>query len=240
MILAIDIGNSRVKWGVREGDRWLALGSGARGDDSTFRSLPAQWAIEAAWIANVAGETAASAVEAEVARRTARLVWVRSRESQCGVRNGYLDPEQLGVDRWMALIGARHLHSGPCLVVCAGTATTIDVLDRDGLFGGGLILPGLDLMRRALARDTAQLGLDPGRVLDLPRTTADAIASGCMQAQLGAIERQFARFAGQPDALCIVSGGAGREVFDRLCLPKRFVDNLVLEGLARVAGQPAG
>jgi type III pantothenate kinase len=235
VILAIDIGNTRIKWGVRDGERWLAHGSGPIGDAETFRDIPAEWPIDAAWIANVAGETAAAAVEVEVGRRTARLVWVHSLESQCGVRNGYLDPKQLGVDRWMALIAARHLHSGPCLVVCAGTATTIDVLDRDGWFGGGLILPGLDLMRRALARDTARLGLDPGRVLELPRTTADAIASGCMQAQLGAIERQFACVAGQPDALCIVSGGAGLELFDRLCLPGRFVDNLVLEGLALAA-----
>jgi type III pantothenate kinase len=157
---------------------------------------------------------------------------------QCGVRNLYEEPQRLGADRWAALIAARHLHPGAALVVCAGTATTADILDHEGTFQGGLILPGLDLMLQSLARNTAQLPLAVGRFAGLPRNTADAIVSGCLHAQAGAIERMFAQVASYPDAICLVSGGAAPQLFDLLRIPKRQAANLVLEGLVRI-GQEA-
>ena len=117
----------------------------------------------------------------------------------------------------------------------AGTATTIDTLDAGGRFRGGLILPGLDLMRRALARDTAALPLASGEHEAYPRNTDDAIISGCLEAQLGAIERAFMRIAGAPDSLCLLSGGAAQMLAPQLNIPHRLIDNLVLEGLARQA-----
>jgi hypothetical protein len=96
-------------------------------------------------------------------RSACRCYWAKSQSAQHGVRNLYeRPPEQLGADRWAALIGARALLGSTCLVVCAGTATTIDRLDASGLFRGGLILPGYDLMRAALAANTAQLPLAEG------------------------------------------------------------------------------
>jgi type III pantothenate kinase len=150
------------------------------------------------------------------------------------VRNAYERPEQLGADRWAALIGARSLHPGSTLVVMAGTATTVDLLDGQGLFRGGLILPGLDLMRRSLARNTAQLDLLPGEFRDTPTNTADAIFSGCLSAQAGAVERMFQHIAAEPDALCLLSGGAALHLLPLLRIPVRPVENLVLEGLARI------
>jgi type III pantothenate kinase len=117
----------------------------------------------------------------------------------------------------------------------SGTATTVDVLDREGRFHGGLILPGLALMREALATRTADLPAMSGEYRELPRNTFDAIASGCLQATAGAIERLFRPFAGEPDALCLLSGGAAPTLVPHLALPLRTVDNLVLEGLARIA-----
>ena len=118
-------------------------------------------------------------------------------------------------------------------MVCAGTATTVDRLDADGLFRGGLILPGSDLMRSALAQNTAQLPLVDGQYQELPRNTADAIASGCLLAQLGAIERMFAALATAPEALCLITGGAAQGMAAHLRIPNRRVENLVLEGLVR-------
>ncbi len=235
MILCIDCGNTRLKWGVHDGAKWLAQGNIDYADFAAFDGdLAAQPQPERAAVANVAGAQVAERVGAALANLAIPALWVRARAQQCGVTNRYDNPEQLGADRWAALIGARHLHAAPCLVVCAGTATTVDVLDGEGNFQGGLILPGVELMRQALARNTAQLPLAEGRFADLPRNTAAAIASGCRQAQAGAVERMFAQVAAHPDALCLVGGGAAGEFYDLLRLPKRRVDNLVLEGLARI------
>lgn len=147
----------------------------------------------------------------------------------------YETPGQLGVDRWAALVGAWALHGAACLVVTAGTATTVDVLDQAGEFQGGLILPGFELMRRCLAENTAGLGYAEGRVASLPRNTADAIYAGCVHAQAGAVERMFARVGGQPGALCLLNGGAARVLAANLVIPVREVPNLVLEGVACLA-----
>ena len=159
--------------------------------------------------------------------------WIASSAAQCGVINTYADPARLGADRWAALIAARALHAGDCLVVMAGTATTIDVLSGNGEFRGGLILPGERLMKQALAERTAGLPLARGVVTDTPRDTGDAIETGCFFAQLGAIERMFARLSG--DGICLLSGGAAGRMAEHLNIPVRVVDNLVLEGLVRIA-----
>jgi len=234
-ILAIDCGNTRLKWGVHDGAGWLAQGA------LNYAELPqlAQRLASAprpaqAVACNVAGAQAGEAVGAALDALGIPLHWVKSLASQDGVRNLYAAPEQLGADRWAALIGARALHGRACLVVCAGTATTVDVLDAEGNFRGGLILPGVTLMRDALAANTAQLPLAEGRFADLPRNTMDAIVSGCLHAQAGAVERMFAQVAAEADAVCLVSGGAADAFFDLLRVPKRRVDNLALEGLARM------
>jgi type III pantothenate kinase len=113
--------------------------------------------------------------------------------------------------------------------VQAGTATTIDLLGADGLFHGGLILPGLLLMRQSLARNTAGLPQARGTFRARPTNTDDAIASGALQATLGAIERMRAEL--DPQALCLVSGGAAAELLPHLAHPAQQVDYLVLEGL---------
>jgi type III pantothenate kinase len=152
------------------------------------------------------------------------------------VRNGYRNPAQLGCDRFAAAIGAHALEPGKALVVATcGTATTIDALSAEGDFIGGMILPGLGLMASSLARNTAQLpqiaasGAIPAGFAD---NTDDAILSGCLSAQAGAIERA----CGLLDAsLCILSGGAARYIAPALSAPYRMVDNIVMVGLHAAA-----
>ena len=235
MILAIDCGNTRVKWGLREPQEsgWHALGAVPLADiaqlEAHWSSLPVPSRIV---IANVAGEPARKALLAPLAPWVADLRWVRTQAAQCGVTNGYADPGQLGVDRWAALIGAWHLQRGACLVVNAGTATTVDMLSSQGVFRGGIILPGVDLMQRALAQNTAGLPLSPGRFAEEPRCTADAIESGCLHAQAGAIERMHSRL--EAGAVCLLSGGNAQRILPVLNIPVRAVDNLALEGLVRI------
>jgi type III pantothenate kinase len=234
--LCLDAGNTRLKWGLHDGAHWLAQGVLTHDAIATLAAqLPA--APDRILACNVAGAEVARHIETLAAPLASPLVWFRSTQTASGVSNGYDKPEQLGADRWAALIGARALHSGPAVVVMAGTATTIDALDGAGRFLGGLILPGLDLMRRSLHLNTAGLPVARGNYRPLPRNTDDAIASGALHATLGAITRIGALLEGQP--ICLLSGGAAESLapyLDRL--PLQRVAYLVLEGLAQSAAAP--
>jgi type III pantothenate kinase len=238
MILAIDAGNSRVKWGWHDGRAWSSLATvsliefaAANHDINPFAATHEN--PERIVISNVAGEGAHQLLINWTSIFDAEPLWLHGEAERCGVKSRYDKPEQLGSDRWAALVAARALHTGACLVVNAGTATTADLLSAQGEFLGGLILPGVDLMRFVLHEHTGRLPLQEGRFVEAPRNTVDAIESGCRHAQAGAVERMF-RIAGK-DALCLVSGGAGNALIQQLDIPCRYVENLVLEGLARIA-----
>lgn len=234
MILCLDAGNTRLKWGLREGQAWRGQGVLALDDrDGIAALLPA--VSENILACNVAGAAVAQRIEEIAAAYGVPLEWFRSSAVCCGVTNGYDNPAQLGADRWAALVGARGMHAGNALVVMAGTATTVDVLDAEGKFRGGLILPGLELMQKALARNTAGLPEACGVYRDLSTNTDDAIASGAVQATVGAVERMCRPMSA--DFCVLLSGGAADELAPHLGLPLRRVDNLVLEGLARVAAR---
>jgi type III pantothenate kinase len=246
VILAIDAGNSRVKWGwlASDGDgrhRWSSIATvsliefAASSDHVNPFSITHD-APDSIVISNVAGEGAHTLLVNWTSIFDVEPLWLRGERTRCGVRSSYEHPEQLGPDRWAALVAARGLHSGPALVVNAGTATTVDMLAADGTFLGGAILPGVDLMRFVLHEHTGRLTLQEGQLREAPRNTADAIETGCRHAQAGAIERMYRAFReldGNP--LCIIGGGAGRALMDQLASPRRYVENLVLDGLARIA-----
>jgi type III pantothenate kinase len=238
MILAIDAGNSRVKWGWHDGRGWSSLATvsliefaAANHDINPFAATHEN--PERIVISNVAGDGAHQLLVNWTSIFEAEPFWLKGEAERCGVTSRYERPGQLGADRWAALVAARALHAGPCLVVQAGTATTADLLSAEGEFLGGLILPGVDLMRFVLHEHTGRLPLQDGRFVRTPRNTVDAIESGCRHAQAGAVERMY-RVAGA-GAQCLVSGGAGNALIEQLDIPCRYVENLVLEGLARIA-----
>lgn len=239
-VLCIDSGNSRIKWGLAYGNCWLARGALAH--DAAAELAPALREHPMATrvlIANVAGAQALVAIHAALTGMTLApdsIVDVRAEAMRAGVRNGYREPSRLGVDRWCALIGARAQVSGAALVVMAGTATTVDTLTADGLFRGGLILPGIELMRRSLARDTAGLPFAEGQHQPWPQCTDDAIVSGILEAQAGAIERAWHRLD-NPAAPCLLSGGAAGRLAGLLDLPVKAVEDLPLDGLRVLAGE---
>jgi len=248
--LLLDVGNTFVKWG-----RYRAGTAGAAADSciefghallaeipelaATWRGLEAPARIV---ISNVAGTRTRTALirVLEIWPAAPAPLWVVSQAEQCGVKNGYRNPAQLGSDRWAAMIGARALVDGqPVLVVVCGTATTIDFINAAGHFTGGVILPGVGLMIRSLHEGTAALPDADGQFADDPTQTVDAIVSGCQHAQAGAIERLFAQHrAKYPEAACLLSGGAAKALAPRLTIPFRHHDNLVLEGLHRIARDP--
>ena len=243
-LLALDAGNSRMKWGLHSGHGWVAQGATPNGEIGTlalrqWQNLPRP--ARAVGV-NVAGEAVRMRIEALLARWRVTPVWLTASAVACGVVNGYAKPEQLGADRWAALVAARR-HAGttdlfpaPVVVVNAGTAVTIDALDAGGCFRGGVILPGLRLMLQALADNTSALKTAPGRYQDFPTNTADALYSGAMQAICGAIE--LARGRLQHDAAgvkCLLAGGAAAEIGPHVSGHPEVVDNLVLEGVLALA-----
>ena len=238
MLLLMDAGNTRVKWALAHDDSeagdWIASGALSHAE---LPQLAAQWrgALPTrALLSNVAGEDVAKQLEATLvdARvpRTA-LRWFHSQQACAGVINGYRDPAQLGCDRFASMIAARHRYpSQSLLVVTAGTATTVDALDASGRFIGGMILPGLGTMARSLAVNTAQLPAVDDATVDhvFADNTQDAIISGCVHAQVGAIVHAQSQL---PGARCVLSGGAASYIAPHLPWPVDRIDNLVLLGL---------
>jgi type III pantothenate kinase len=246
-VLLIDVGNTFFKWGLyqpsangsaRENrvESGHALLEEIPSLQTQFAKLPTPAGIV---ISNVAGtRVRATTIRAlEVWPDAPPPYWLVPQDAQCGVTNSYRNPAQLGSDRWAALIGTRHLLGAKAaMVVVCGTATTIDFLGADGVFKGGVILPGVGLMLRSLHEGTAALPDSSGDFFAYPTQTADAIASGCQHAQAGAIERLFANEKhATPDVVCVLSGGAAGAVAPRLTIPFTAVDNLVIEGLYAVS-----
>lgn len=232
-MLLLDVGNSRCKWALVHNGAWLHQGVVGNTEwmalQQAFAALPPPSRI---LVSNVAGEAMAQRLRTVCAGWNRPLEPVTARVEQCGVRNGYQQPERLGSDRWAALIAAWNRVHGACLVVNCGTATTVDALSGQGEFLGGLILPGASLMQQSLATNAAQLMAEQGALRDFPRNTADAIHSGMLRATLGAIRHQYDLLqARQAAVCCLLAGGAAGVVQPHLDLPLERVDNLVLKGL---------
>lgn len=238
-MLLIDAGNSRIKWALVDGGEWLQRGVAEISDSASLSTvlagLPRPQRI---LVSNVAGDAVARQIAEACSAWPAALEFIQARPRQCGVRNSYLRSEQLGSDRWAALIAAWHGVRASCLVVNCGTATTVDALSSDGEFLGGLILPGLDMMRDALVSGAAQLRPAAGDWEDFPRTTANAMYSGAIKATVGAIRQQHALLR-KADAPCLLGGGAARAIWSHLGLPARLEEDLVLRGL-QLIGQETG
>lgn len=242
--LAIDIGNTRLKWALYASPQpgAVLLQHGAvyleaidRLADEAWKDLPAPTSMLGC---NVAGEAVRTRAEEQLEIWDLDPHWIAAAPQACGVTNGYDHPSRLGADRWVALIGARSrvLALGPArpvLVVMVGTAVTVDSLDAEGHFLGGLILPGFGLMLKALEMGTAGLKVPTGEVVDFPTNTSDALMSGGAHALAGAIERVHARLqarTGQTPAL-YMTGGAAVKLAPITGMAFETVETLLFEGL---------
>ena len=239
-MLLLDAGNSRCKWAWVEQGEWLhqgVLDNAVKAEWEALKDFLFRLAApEKVLVSNVAGTAAVENITELCAHWNCSPKYILAQTQQCGVRNSYAQAEQLGSDRWAALIAAWQRVQGACLVVNCGTATTVDALSSSGEFLGGLILPGLDLMRQSLKSGTAQLNLESGKPGNFPRNTADAITSGALRATTGAILHQYRLLSELGQARCIVSGGAAGSLMPYLELKALLVENLVLHGL-QVIGQ---
>ncbi len=250
--LAIDIGNTRLKWGHYASPQPGAalLASGAVFLETIDDLAETDWKHLPAPLSALGCVVAGEAVKRRVVEQIGELWdvemrWVVSSARAAGVTNGYDHPSRLGADRWAALVGARHRALAsvsdvgkvpPVLVVMVGTAVTVDSIDADGRFLGGLILPGFGLMLRALEMGTAGLKVPTGEVLDFPTNTSDALMSGGAHAIAGAVERihrKLSQVSGQAPML-LMTGGAAVKLAPITDLQFETVDTLIFEGLQRL------
>ena len=247
--LAIDIGNTRLKWSLYAAQRPGAelLASGVEFLDHIERLAEGPWADLASPDAMlgcaVAGDAVRRRAEEQVVERFDCVPrWVVSSAAEAGLTNGYDHPTRLGADRWVAMIGARHrmLSQGPArpmVVVMIGTAVTVEAIDVHGKFLGGLILPGHGIMLRALESGTAGLHVPTGEVREFPTNTSDALTSGGTYAIAGAVERmrQHVRAHGGTEPACYMTGGAGWKMAPSMVSPFELVDGLIMDGLLVIA-----
>lgn len=238
-----DLGNSRFKAAPWQADGGigtiLAWPHGAEalvaGDDSQG-PLPRG---RRAWVASVAAPALTEQLLARLRERFDEVHVAHTRAECAGVRVAYARPERLGVDRFLALLGARAL-GGDALVAGVGTALTVDLLDAGGVHHGGRIAASPTLMRQALHARAAQLSAAGGRYAEFADDTDDALASGCMGAAVALIERSLREAAQRlgREPVLLLHGGGAPELLP--WLPQaRLRPALVLEGLAlwaRVAG----
>jgi len=231
----MDAGNSSLKWVVVEDGQWRVQG---RCDYADWDALKAELTVGTeCFVASVTSPEHEQQLVALLETAAIGSTWLTAQVSFANLSNTYLNPSQLGVDRWMALIAARQRTLEPVLVVSVGTAMTVDALTAEGVFLGGVIVPGVSLMRQSLQQGTAGVGDVSGNWQAFPNTTADAVQSGIVAALCGAIEQQHMRLAeaAKVTPYCLLTGGDAGMVMPHLSIPAEHVPALVLEGIHSVA-----
>lgn len=245
MILLIDAGNSRIKWAQYDG---LALEPGPpfptdpTQSDALFQGAWRRCPLpQSIFLSNVAGPAWEGVLTAWVKRTWACPIRVVSTEGEAfGLVNAYPDANRLGVDRWVAMIGAKAEYGLPfCLIDC-GTAVTVDLVDGQGRHRGGWIAAGLALQRKALMQRSAALQFEektPSADLGWGIDTANGVALGTLAAIRGLAERasQQAEAALGVAPTLILTGGDAALVAQGLTVPYRVAEGLVLRGLAEYA-----
>ena len=255
--LLIDIGNSRIKW-ARAGSQGLH-GHGTfdyerPGDDAAqaqlLREVMAQLpgGVEAAVVVSVARQELAQGIAEGLRRASGMSVRLaRVQRVFAGLTVGYTHTLNLGVDRWVAMLGAGRLVGFPCTVIDFGTAVTVDAVDAEGRHLGGAIAPGRTLQRRSLRQSTAQIRAGQGEPVPpsiFARDTGEAVAAGVdhgLAALVGLAHTSTRQHLGA-DACqrqgpswppLLVTGGDAAALLPLLPAHAQHVDDLVLEG-ARV------
>jgi type III pantothenate kinase len=225
-LLLLDIGNSRIKWCHAQDGR-LQPASADTGDGAEFERhcRRAEWGLpDAIRVSSVAGAgifNEAIAICRDACGLEPEIL--RTRAQRGGVTNGYEDPARLGVDRWLALLGAVARYGKPVVVWDLGTAATLDAVDADGKHLGGWILPGPETMLESL-EDQTELpvpekldGEEHGAVIPPARDTARAIHQGVYAAQKGALNQFMKNFEpGAAQPRIIVTGGAALPMLEYL------------------------
>jgi len=235
MNLLIDMGNTRLKWGGAKGGQ-IITGQSLMNARVNRQELIELWK-------NIAHprRLAVSCVSAnlllELVQSVALELWpdvdivvVKSQAQAFGVTNAYRQPERLGVDRWLALVAVWQQYQAPACIVDCGTAITVDLIDAHGRHQGGLISPGLTLMKESLGQGTAALSVsEASHAFGLADSTESAIYSGTLMAAIGLVEHVLAQHPF--GRRLILTGGDAELIAGQLDAVATVDPDLVLRGL---------
>ncbi|MDM8546279.1 type III pantothenate kinase [Candidatus Venteria ishoeyi] len=256
MILLLDAGNTRLKWCLLQQSRCSKMHDSAY-NLSALNEITLAEKPEAVWIASVVSPAQNRLLTQWVAQRwDVPLHWVKVQTQAFGVLNGYEQAQQLGVDRWLALLAARQKTSANVCVVDCGTAVTVDILDKNGHHKGGMILPGLTMMAQSLGQRTHALSAstntltkcaqiqqnskresNPKQQQYWGRNTQQCIEIGTVYAVSGAVMRllnEVEQNTKMP-VTCLLTGGDAKILYPYLPDTCHWVPELVLQGIAVIA-----
>ena len=227
--LLIDVGNTAIKWRLANAEGLLEVGGSVSDVLSLCQAVEVErWGV--AGLASVASDSADAELITALTASGARAVHRATAQSSClGLVSSYAEPERMGVDRWLAMLAAHAHNEGALCVIDAGTAVTMDLVSAEGAHEGGYILPGTDLMRRALSSETDRIQVN---VLEAPaigpgNNTQACVTAGSWRAVMGAVESTMAAY---PDHRPLLTGGAASTLRD-LGLVATVSPDLVMEGL---------
>jgi len=233
VILDIDAGNTRIKWRVLDQGRAISCGDQLTESVRQLAALDITDAesIQRIRLSSVAGSDIIESLQNQF---NCPLEFAVVDESAAGIICGYKDYQQLGVDRWLAVIAAHKKTADSLIVIDAGSAVTIDIVGAQGAHQGGYIVPGLRLMHQALWQGTEHIKVEAKSVANITtpgRSTDDAVDKGCLLLLVSTIES----LVNQYGCKLVITGGDGLMLRDQLSVPADYYPDLVLEGLA-VAG----
>jgi type III pantothenate kinase len=249
MRLLLDIGNTRIKWAVQT-SKGLDEQQAIAHAELSAAQLGTRIFAPSGQVSQVLVSNVAGAAMADNVRQAARDCWQLEPQfvvspasaSVAGrvLHNAYAEPEKLGVDRWLAMLGAYSQQASAALVVSVGTAMTIDAITAAGTHLGGLIVPGPDLMMHSLMRNTSDIARhaergDYGNEF-FAHNTLGCVYQGAVHAAVSLIEAAHARLNSQAgSARLLLTGGAALHLQAHLTVPTLLVPDLVLQGLASYA-----
>nr|WP_264194025.1 type III pantothenate kinase [Marinomonas algarum] len=228
--MIVDAGNTHIKLTAFKGDNVLWVKRCQ--DDSVVNSTMGGFVPQAIYLASVRSEVQSIALHTELQTLFPHVKSLRlmTQAMACGVHNAYVEPARLGVDRWLGVIGAHHCIQGGAVVVDAGTAIKVDVVNDAGVHLGGYIVPGLSMMESALLSNTARIRYDDTEVVSghgLPDSTARAVTEGCYEMALGFLERVYRQYS---DFTWVVTGGDGQSLLEHLGIPALCEPHLIAIG----------
>lgn len=237
-MLLLDCGNSQVKWALIKNNNIVET---CRTPYSKLHNL-SDYFKKIPNIQRIYGSAVCGKHKKEhVARHLPKNIsWLASERSACGIHNHYRHPAEHGADRWFNALGARMFSKNACVIVSCGTAITIDALTDSNQYLGGSIMPGFNLMKEAMSDKTANLDRPFGRPYPFATTTPNALASGVLDASVGAILLMHARLhkrVNQQQTDIILTGGGAKRLYHHfpstflLDTDIKIVDNLVIFGL---------
>ncbi len=229
--IAIDVGNTRIKYGIFDGQNLLEANQVQ--DLSELAEVVQQYKVQHAIISSVRHlEQAHLSVPGEIMWLTPAV--------RVPITNNYGTPQTLGMDRLAGVIGASSLFSGQdCLVIDAGTCITFDFINRDAIYLGGSISPGLDMKFKALHTFTGKLPLveqvEKEEVPLIGRNTFECLQSGVLNGTLAEVEGMIMKHKQQlPNLVTVICGGDAPFFEKNVKAPIFVVPNLVLIGLNRI------